>query len=67
MQKYASSFDFILNTIATKHDINPYIQLLKRDATLVLVGALEPLEPLDNSQVAFASSPCGRVADRRHC
>lgn len=53
MQKYASSFDFILSTIPTKHDINPYIQLLKRDAALVLVGALEPLEPIDNSQIAF--------------
>jgi alcohol dehydrogenase (NADP+) len=53
MQKYASSFDFILSTIPSKHDINPYILLLKRDATIVLVGALEPLEPIDHSQVAF--------------
>ncbi len=68
MQKYASSFDLILSTIPTKHDINPYIQLLKRDATLVLVGALEPLEPLDNSQVAFhrrsvAGSLIGSIAE----
>jgi alcohol dehydrogenase (NADP+) len=53
MSKYASSFDLILSTIPTKHDINPYIQLLKHDATIVLVGALEPLEPIDHSQVAF--------------
>jgi uncharacterized zinc-type alcohol dehydrogenase-like protein len=53
MEKYASSFDFILSTIPTKHDINPYIQLLKRDATIALVGALEPLEPINHSQVAF--------------
>lgn len=53
MQKYATSFDFMISTIPTKHDINPYIQLLKRNATLVLVGALEPLEPVDQSQVAF--------------
>ena len=68
MQKYASSFDFILSTIPTKHDINPYIQLLKRDATLVLVGALEPLEPIDHSQVAFyrrslAGSLIGGIAE----
>lgn len=68
MQKYASSLDLILSTIPTKHDINPYIQLLKRDATLVLVGALEPLEPLDNSQVAFhrrsvAGSLIGSIAE----
>jgi uncharacterized zinc-type alcohol dehydrogenase-like protein len=51
--KYVSSFDFILSTIPTKHDVNPYIQLLKRDKTIVLVGALEPLEPIDHIQVAF--------------
>jgi alcohol dehydrogenase (NADP+) len=53
MAEYASSFDLIVSTIPTKHDINPYIQLLKHDATIVLVGALEPLEPVDHSQVAF--------------
>lgn len=68
MQKHASSFDFILSTIPTKHDINPYVQLLKRDSTLALVGALEPLEPLDNSQVAFhrrsvAGSLIGGIAE----
>lgn len=68
MQKYASSFDFILSTVPTKHDINPYIQLLKRDATFVLVGALEPLEPIDHSQVAFhrrsiAGSLIGGIAE----
>ena len=45
MQKHANSFDFILNTIPVGHDMNPYIALLKRDATMVLVGAVEPLEP----------------------
>jgi alcohol dehydrogenase (NADP+) len=54
MAKYELSFDYILNTIPTSHDINPYISLLKRDATLTLVGALEPLEPgINNGQVAF--------------
>ena len=68
MQKYANRFDFILSTVPTKHDINPYIQLLKRDATLALVGALEPLEPIDHSQVAFhrrsiAGSLIGGIAE----
>lgn len=44
MAKHAGSFDFLLNTVPVKHDINPYIGLLKRDATMVLVGAIEPLE-----------------------
>jgi uncharacterized zinc-type alcohol dehydrogenase-like protein len=46
MKKHAASFDFLLNTVPVKHDLNPYINLLKRDATMVLVGAIEPLEEM---------------------
>ena len=46
MEKHANSFDFLLNTVPVGHDTNPYIQLLKRDATMVLVGAIEPLDPI---------------------
>lgn len=42
------SFDFLLNTIPVGHDPNPYIMLLKRDATMVFVGALEPLKDLNS-------------------
>jgi uncharacterized zinc-type alcohol dehydrogenase-like protein len=45
MAKQANSFDFLLNTIPNPHDVNPYLALLKRDATMVLVGALTGLEP----------------------
>jgi uncharacterized zinc-type alcohol dehydrogenase-like protein len=45
MAKQANSFDFLLNTIPNPHDVNPYLALLKRDATMVLVGALTALEP----------------------
>ncbi len=44
MKKHANSFDFILDTVSAKHDINAYLPLLKRDGTLTLVGA--PTEPL---------------------
>ena len=33
----------ILNTVAASHNLDPFVQLLKRDGTLVLVGA--PSEP----------------------
>lgn len=46
MKKHAGSFDFLLNTVPVKHDLNPYINLLKRDATMVIVGAIEPLEEM---------------------
>lgn len=45
MQKHAGSFDFILDAVSADHDINAYIQLLRRDGNLTLVGAPEkPLE-----------------------
>ncbi|PXW23896.1 NAD(P)-dependent alcohol dehydrogenase [Paraburkholderia caballeronis] len=48
MASHAASFDFLLNTIPVGHDVNPYLALLKRDRTMVLVGALEPLQPALN-------------------
>lgn len=45
MARAKSSFDFLLNTVPVGHDMNPYMQLLKRDRTMVLVGALTALEP----------------------
>ena len=45
MKAHANSFDFILNTIPVGHEMDPYIGLLKIDATMVLVGAVEPLKP----------------------
>lgn len=46
MERHQGSFDFLLNTIPVKHDLDPYIQLLAVDATMVLVGAIEPLEEM---------------------
>jgi uncharacterized zinc-type alcohol dehydrogenase-like protein len=43
MQAHAGSFDLILNTIAAAHDLDQYTALLKRDGTMVLLGA--PAEP----------------------
>ena len=45
MEAHANSFDFILNTVAAQHDLNPFINLLKRDGTLTLVGAPEHDHP----------------------
>lgn len=38
---HANSFDFILDTVSAPHDLNPYLNLLKRDGTMVLVGLPE--------------------------
>jgi len=48
-----NSFDFIISTVPQKHDINPYIALLKRDKTLCVVGALETMAGVDNQALAF--------------
>ena len=51
MKQHMSSFDFLLNTVPVKHNINPYLQLLKRDSTMVMVGAIEPLEPMNGANL----------------
>jgi uncharacterized zinc-type alcohol dehydrogenase-like protein len=43
MAAHAGSLDFILNTVAAPHNLDPFINLLKRDGTICLVGA--PAEP----------------------
>jgi uncharacterized zinc-type alcohol dehydrogenase-like protein len=39
MAKQAGKFDFILNTVAAPHNLDPFLNALKRDGTMVLVGA----------------------------
>jgi uncharacterized zinc-type alcohol dehydrogenase-like protein len=53
MASHAASFDFLLNTIPVSHDMNPYMALLKRDRTMVLVGVLTETEPLAGINVIF--------------
>jgi uncharacterized zinc-type alcohol dehydrogenase-like protein len=49
-------FDFILDTVSAPHDYNAYLELLKRDRTMVLVGIPDPI-PL---------SAASLVMQRRH-
>ena len=68
LAKQLNSFHFILDTVAAKHDINAYLQLLKRDGTLTQVGV--PAEHL-NVQVfnliqnrrSFSGSLIGGIAE----
>jgi len=43
MKAAARSFDFILNTVPVKHDVQPYLLLLKPGGTQVIVGAIDIL------------------------
>jgi len=38
MKAYAKSFDFILDAVSSPHSLDPFTGLLKRDATMALVG-----------------------------
>lgn len=63
-----SSFDFLLNTIPVGHNVDPYIALLKRDKTMVIVGAVEPLKQVNGAQFIFrrrrmAGSLIGGIAE----
>jgi uncharacterized zinc-type alcohol dehydrogenase-like protein len=53
MLKHAASFDFILDTVSAPHDMNAYLELLKRDATMTLVGAPEKPAPLGIFSLLF--------------
>ena len=68
MGAHAGSFDFILDCVAAQHDINEYLGLLKRDATLCQVGA--PEDPLAVAVFSlifkrrnFAGSLIGGIAE----
>jgi uncharacterized zinc-type alcohol dehydrogenase-like protein len=53
MQKHTGSFDFILDAVSADHDINAYIQLLRRDGNITLVGAPEKPMPLSALGLLF--------------
>jgi len=54
MAKHAGSFDFILDAVAVEHDVNAYIQLLRRDGNLTMVGAPEKPLPVSVFGLIFA-------------
>ena len=67
-QKHAGSFDFILDAVSASHDINAYLQLLRRDGNLTLVGAPEkPMEVaafnLIMGRLSLWGSPIGGIKD----
>ena len=54
MQKHLKSFDFIINTVAASHKLDTYLELLKRDGTMCLVGIpAHPHPPLDVGELIF--------------
>jgi alcohol dehydrogenase (NADP+) len=68
MRKHAGSFDFILDAVAADHDVNAYVQLLRRDGNLTLVGAPEkplslPAFGLIFGRRSVSGSPIGGIPE----
>ncbi|MDQ6478078.1 NAD(P)-dependent alcohol dehydrogenase [Dyadobacter sp. LHD-138] len=68
MSKYAKSLNFILDCVSAQHNIDAYLNLLKVDGALALVGA--PMEPLPVTSFSlilgrrsFAGSNIGGIAE----
>jgi uncharacterized zinc-type alcohol dehydrogenase-like protein len=69
MAGHKESFDFVLNTVAAPHDLDPFLLQLKRDGTMVLVGV--PAEPHPSPSVgalifrrrSLAGSLIGGIAE----
>ncbi len=68
MARHAGSFDFILDAVAAAHDINTFINMLRRDGNLTMVGA--PDKPLPVAvfglifkRRSFSGSPIGGIAE----
>ena len=68
MKNQAGSFDFILDAVSADHDIDSYIQLLRRDGNLTLVGA--PAKPMSVSAFglimgrrSLSGSPIGGIPE----
>ena len=53
MAAAAGSFDFVLNTIPVGHDVQPYVELLKPNATMVIVGAVDTLANVHGGQLVM--------------
>jgi uncharacterized zinc-type alcohol dehydrogenase-like protein len=60
MAARAKTLDLIVNTVAAPHDLDAFLNLLKRDGTMVLVGA--PATPHPSPQVFNLITKRGAIA-----
>jgi len=68
MAAAANRFHFILDTIPVAHEVDPYLALLRRGGRMVIVGALNPLPPINGLSLiwgnkALAGSGVGGVPE----
>lgn len=53
MKRLAGKFDYLISTVPQAYSMQPFIALLKQDATLVNVGALEALQNISGAGLMF--------------
>ena len=68
MKRYAGKLHFVLDAVSAQHDINAYLNLLRVDGSLALVGAPEHPLPvaafsLIPNRRSFAGSMIGGIAE----
>ncbi len=68
MEKYKGKLHFVLDAVSAEHNINEYIQLLRVDGSLVLVGAPENPLPVESFGLIakrrnFSGSMIGGIAE----
>ncbi|MFV0469326.1 MAG: NAD(P)-dependent alcohol dehydrogenase [Dysgonomonas sp.] len=68
MAEYERKIHFIIDTVSAKHDVNVYLDLLRHDGSVVLVGL--PPEPLEigafnviSGRKSFSGSNIGGIAE----
>lgn len=68
LEKYNSALDVIISTVPVGHNPQPYIDLLGLDGTLILVGALSPMEGFNGKSLmskrrSMAGSIIGGISE----
>ena len=68
MKKHAGSFDFIIDAVSAPHAMEPYLELLKQDATLTIVGLPEKPPSIDifhliTKRISVAGSMIGGMPE----
>lgn len=54
MHRHLNSFDFIIDTVSAEHKLDDYLELLKRDGTMTLVGAPPKPSPVSGFSLIHA-------------
>jgi uncharacterized zinc-type alcohol dehydrogenase-like protein len=69
-EAHAASLDFLLSTIPTPFDMNPYVSMVRTGGTLITVGMLEPTPPagidfaeVSTRRITVGGSLIGSVAE----